>query len=355
MIVRRFITRFEKQDMHFVAKHGFFRAARMVRAHAKAHQAPFIADTYQLAHELGIRRRELFGLTRHPEYHYRILTLRKRNGGLRVLHAPLYQMKQVQQRILKRILPHLPVSPYATAYIRGKTLADNAAPHVGHKYLLKMDITDFFGSITYLQVISAAFPSTLYPPQIGAMLTDLCCYKEVLPQGAPTSPTLSNVVMCRFDNAIGGWCKKRGIAYTRYCDDLTFSADVPLYHVYEKVKDRLEGMGFTVNERKTHFVTAASRQTVTGLTVNEKVAIPADYKRQLRQEVYYAIRFGLADSINQGGKPFRTIGNNPDVRRYYNHLNGKLNYVLQVEPHNRWFACAKEDLRRQFEDEICHW
>ena len=104
MMVKRFITRFEKQDMHFVAKHGFFSAVRMVRAHKKKHNAPFIADTHQLAHVLGIRRRELFGLTRHPEYHYRILTLRKHDGGLRVLHEPLYQMKHAQHRILRRIL-----------------------------------------------------------------------------------------------------------------------------------------------------------------------------------------------------------------------------------------------------------
>ena len=352
MIIKPLITRFEKQDLHFVAKHGFFRAARLVRAHSKKHKAPFIADTYQLAHELGIRRRELFGLTRHPEYHYRIITLRKQSGGLRVLHAPLSQMKHAQQRIQRRILAHLPVSPYATAYVRGKNLADNAAPHVGHKYLLKMDITDFFGSITYLQVISAAFPSTLYPPQIGAMLTGLCCYKEVLPQGAPTSPTLSNIVMRHFDDSIGGWCKQHGIAYTRYCDDLTFSADVPLYHVYVKVKDRLEKMGFTVNERKTHFVTAASRQTVTGLTVNEKVSIPADYKRELRQELHYAIKFGLADSIRRGYKPFWTMAKNPDVRRYYQHLMGKLNYVLQVEPQNHWFIQARNDLWQQYQDEL---
>ena len=355
MIIKPLITRFEKQDLHFVAKHGFFRAARLVRAHSKKHKVPFIADTYQLAHEMGISRKELFGLTRHPEYHYRIITLRKQSGGLRVLHAPLSQMKHAQQRIQRRILAHLPVSPYATAYVRDKGLADNAAPHVGHKYLLKMDITDFFGSITYLQVISAAFPSTLYPPQIGAMLADLCCYKEVLPQGAPTSPTLSNIVMRHFDDSIGGWCKQHGIAYTRYCDDLTFSANTPLYHVYEKVKNKLEAMGFTVNESKTHFVTAASRQTVTGLTVNEKVSIPADYKRELRQEVYYAIKFGLADSIRHDNKPFWTIGHNPDVRRYYNHLNGKLNYVLQVEPHNRWFARAKADLHERLMDDIDYW
>ena len=352
MIVKRFSTQFERQDMAFLKKHGFFRASRMVRDHVKRHKTvPFIADIHQLSHAVGLRPQEMFRMARHPEQHYRTLLIPKKSGGVRVLHVPLATLKAAQQHILHRVVNHLPVSPYATAYLPGKSLADNAAPHVGHKYLLKMDITDFFGSITYLQAISAAFPSTLYPPQIGAILTNLCCYKDALPQGAPTSPGLSNVVMRHFDDTLGGWCKQHGIVYTRYCDDLTFSSDKPLYHVYQKVKKKLEDYGFEVNESKTHFLTNGNRQTVTGLTVNEKVSIPIDYKRQLRQDVYYAVKFGLGDSIRRGNKPYLTHRQTPDVDRYYNHLKGQLNYVLQIEPDNHWFAKAKEDLRRQYEDE----
>ncbi len=86
----------------------------------------------------------------------------------------------------------------------------------------------FFGSITYLQVISSAFNSKMYPAQIGAILTSLCCKDDVLPQGAPTSSALSNIVMKNFDDILGNWCREKYITYTRYCDDLTFSADIPL-------------------------------------------------------------------------------------------------------------------------------
>ena len=325
MIIKPLITRFEKQDMHFVAKHGFFRAARLARKHRKKHATPFIADTYQLAYETGLSRRELFGLTRHPEYHYRILTLRKRNGGLRVLHAPLYQMKHAQQRILKRILSHLPVSPYATAYVPGKGLADNAAPHVGHKYLLKMDITDFFGSITYLQVISAAFPSTLYPPQIGAILTTLCCYKEVLPQGAPTSPVLSNIVMRHFDDAIGGWCKKRGIAYTRYCDDMTYSGMFDPTEVKSLVKYELKRFGFFINDKKTVVLRNGQRKVVTGIVVNEKPQTSAAYRRAIRQDLYYCRKYGFEAHLHKKG-----ILVSPDT--YKAQLLGRINYALSINP-----------------------
>ena len=90
--------------------------------------------------------------------------------------------------------------------------------------------------------------------------------------------------MRNFDNNIGKWCAARGIAYTRYCDDMTFSSDRPLFAVYQKAKSMLEAMGFELNERKTRFVTRANRQSVTGLTVNEKVSVSGDYKRGRRQE-----------------------------------------------------------------------
>ena len=208
-----------------------------------------------------------------------------------------------------------------------------------------MDITDFFGNITYLQIISTAFPSTIYPKHIGAILTSLCCKDDVLPQGAPTSPALSNIIMKRFDDILGEWCNKRNVTYTRYCDDLTFSSDKPLQHVYQKARDMIEKWGFQVNEKKTHFITNANRQTVTGLTVNQKVSVPADYKRQLRQELYYAIKFGLADAILKGEREqFIDQTGNPMVSRYYHHLKGKTSYLLQIEPESSWFSNALAEL-----------
>lgn len=352
MKLNRFTVSFDPWDMAFVAKHGVWKATRLVRRHYKEHTIPFIHDTHQLAAALAVPRGQLFSLARDPKPHYRLHTLRKKNGGTRTIHAPAPDLKYTQRQIAKRLLAHMPVSPFATAYTAGKSLRDNAAPHVGHRYLLKMDITDFFGSITHFQVISAAFNSRLYPPQVGAMLAALCCRDGVLPQGAPTSPALSNIVMKSFDDVLGHWCAQKGITYTRYCDDLTFSADVPLYAVYLKATDMLCRRGFAVNESKTVFVTNASAQRVTGLTVNEKVAIPREYKQRLRQEVYYALRFGLADSLMRGNKQEYILCGRPDVRRYYNHLNGQMQYVLQIEPQNQWFATACAELRERFLGEI---
>ena len=348
MKLNKLSVSFEAQDMHFLKKYGFFRAAKMVKNHFKAYNTPFINDTYQLAFELKTFRKKLFEISKNTKKHYKQKILHKKNGGIRIINSPDAELKFIQSNILKNILNKIEASPYAMAYIKGKRLSDNASPHINHKYLLKMDITDFFGSITYLQVLSTAFNSKMYTAQIGAMLTSLCCLNEALPQGAPTSPMLSNIVMKNFDNTLGSWCKKRNITYTRYCDDLTFSADTPLSTVYLKAQSMLEDGGFEVNEKKTKFVKNTASQRVTGLTVNQKVTVPREYKRQLRSDVYYALKFGLDDSIIKGNKTEFMQNGYPDGRRYFNHLQGKINYILSVEPENDWFSNAANSLEWKY-------
>ena len=200
-----------------------------------------------------------------------------------------------------------------------------------------MDISDFFSSITYSMVISAVFNKKKYPRQIGAMLTSLCCKEDILPQGAPTSPTISNIVMKNFDDVIGEWCDKRGISYTRYCDDMTFSSNKPLNYVALKVQGMLLERGFIVNNKKTRFFTNATRQVVTGICVNDKVSVPANYKRELRQELYYVLKYGPTDAIFHGQRKRFIEGGKAQTESYYHYLKGKINYLLQIEPNNNWF------------------
>lgn len=345
MIIRGETVSFEECDMAFAKKFGILEATDMVLDFKATHPLPFLYDTHQLADFLKTGRKKLFYFAKNADQEYRPITIKKKSGGIRRLYAPSRQLWSYQNKIRRQILVNLPVSPYASAYVRGRTLAQNAAPHVGKRYLLKLDITDFFGSIRFFQVYCAAFNTRYFPKQIGVMLTSLCCREDVLPQGAPTSPALSNLVMYNFDNNLGRWCAARDIAYTRYCDDMTFSSDRPLFVVYQKAKSMLEEMGFELNERKTRFVTSANRQSVTGLTVNEKVSVSGDYKRGLRQEVYYALKFGLAESIRYAGRTEFIGENGPAEERYLNHLIGKLHFVLQIEPENAWFQKAWTELR----------
>ena len=181
----------------------------------------------------------LYALSNHAQNHYSQVFIPKKNGKKRKLLIPDYLLKQVQTNILKHILVQFPVSPYATAYKRGCSTVFNAFPHLNQKLLLKLDIHDFFGSITYIDVYQKVFKSELFPPSVRTLLTHLCCYHDALPQGAPSSPYISNLILKPFDNYIGNWCKKQQITYTRYCDDMTFSGDFNSVLVKKKVQSFL--------------------------------------------------------------------------------------------------------------------
>lgn len=301
-----------------------------------------------LAQTLQTTSGELFLLSKKASSLYKEVKIPKKRGGFRTLHTPNSRLKELQRKILQNLLSKEEFSSYATAYCREKNLRDNASPHVGHLYLLKMDVSDFFGSITFRQVLSCAFPSTRYSRQCGVILASLCTKDGFLPQGAPTSPALSNLVMKNFDEHLGTWCEERGIVYTRYCDDLTFSADYPLLSLSYKVSEMLSRWGFRVNEEKTKFIYRSSCQRVTGLCVNEKVSVPSEYKRGLRQDVYYALRFGLEDSMRKSGKAEYFCDGKWDTERYLQSLLGKINFVLQIEPQNRYFTEKKEELKQKF-------
>lgn len=349
--------KFQNSDMAFVKKYGLLKAAEVILDFKKNNPVPFIGDAFQLASFFEISYKQLFRAVRNCNKTYRYVTIKKKNGNDRMLLVPCKQLKQLQKIILRRILNKIPVSEYATAYKKGAMLYDNASPHTNKKYILKIDITDFFNSIYFTTVYRDVFRD-YYSEQISYMLTKLCCKDDFLPQGAPTSPALSNLVLKDFDDYIGRWCKRRGVTYTRYCDDMTFSSDEPIYYIHKKVKDELDRLGFDLNEKKTVFVSNAKRQSVTGLTVNEKVTVSKDYKRKLRQEVHYALKFGFEDAImKSNNRNFIVAGNDeelPDALKYKNTLVGRVNFVLQIEPENKWFKTAAKDLAEKdlFECEI---
>ncbi len=338
---------FSNEDMFFLEKFGIKEATDMVLDFYSTNDTPFIYDTYQLASFCGLPRKLLFLMTKKiPDYYFES-RIPKRDGSFRELLIPNTMLKCIQHKILSDILEKLKPSKYATAYKKKANIKSNATPHIGKKYLLKMDISDFFGSIRFDHVYSAVFNTRRFPKQIGVMLTELCCYKDYLPQGAPTSPAISNLVMKNFDNNIGAWCDKNGISYTRYCDDLTFSSDKPLSNVFVKVSKMLDEMGFELNQKKTCFVTNHSRLSVTGLTVNSKLSVAKDYKRKLRQELYFGFKYGFEGAVSRTKHPEFFDENNHFMHEsYYNSLLGRVRYILSVEPQNSEFKEALRQLKQ---------
>ncbi len=287
----------------------------------------------------------LYAVSNHAEQHYRPVVIPKRDGGTRKLLAPDYLLGRIQKNILHHVLAELPVSAYAKAYQPHTSIVDNARPHAGAKQLLKLDMKGFFDHISYFLVYRYAFPAIYYPPAVRAILANLCCYRDMLPQGDPTSPAVSNLVMKPFDEYMGRWCRERQIQYTRYCDDMTFSGDFDSREVKNKVRGFLAAYGFELNEKKTRVQTGCCRQTVTGIVVNEKPQASRAYRRKLRAEVYYCGKYGVESHLQRCMEAGETQARQVDDRscvQYLQSLLGKINYVLQVEPEDVEFQQARK-------------
>ncbi len=274
----------------------------------------------------------LYELGKHGERHYERRELPKKGGGTRQILAPDPILKEVQRAILAHILAGFTPADSAAAYRKGASIAANARLHERQPVLLKLDIQDFFGSITFPMVNRAAFPAAYFPPSVGALLTSLCCVRERLPQGAPTSPVISNLVMKPFDCAMEKWCGSRGIIYSRYCDDMTFSGSFDPEEARHKAGAFLAAMGFELNRRKTRIYTGSARRIVTGLVVNERAQTSREYRRRLRQQIYFLRRYGIE-------APYE------EYRHTLERLLGRVGFVLETRPEDAWFLEARAYLR----------
>lgn len=299
----------------------------------------------------GVKIREekyfscLYAVSNHTEQHYRSVEIPKKGGGTRKLLAPDYLLGRIQKNILHHVLAELPVSAYAKAYQPHTSILDNARPHAGARQILKLDMKGFFDHISYFLVYRYAFPAIYYPPAVRTILANLCCYQDMLPQGAPTSPAVSNLVMKPFDEYMGNWCRKRQIQYTRYCDDMTFSGEFDSREVKKKVRGFLASYGLELNEKKTRVQKKCQRQTVTGIVVNERPRVSRAYRRKLRAEIYYCRKYGVESHLQRCVETGGVATLQTDERacmQYLQGLLGKINYVLQVEPEDWEFQQAKK-------------
>jgi retron-type reverse transcriptase len=278
-------------------------------------QLPAISKVSQLCEALNLTVSELRRLCYQREAstysHYTRFEIPKRSGGMRAIWAPLPTLKQAQHWILHEILERLVVHGAAHGFLSGRSIATNAAEHCNSQLLVKLDIENFFPSISWKRV-KGVFRKAGYPEQIATLLALLCTEapreivqdngktyyvalaERCLPQGAPTSPALTNALCLRLDRRITGFADKAGWRYTRYADDLTFSfaADnsqaADISRLLGTVKRILGEEGFNVNVKKTHVIRQHQAQQVTGLIVNGTQAprVSRSLKRQMRAALH---------------------------------------------------------------------
>lgn len=288
-----------------------------------------------LSADLGYSGKVLYSVSNNTDKHYRTVEIPKGNGETRKLQIPDKLLKTVQSAIAEKLLAFEEISPYATAYRPGGSTKINASAHTGKPLVVKLDIRHFFDSIIYPQIKEYAFPAEKYSESNRILLSLLCTYKDSLPQGAPTSPVISNIIMKDFDNAVGKWCEERSVSFTRYCDDMTFSGDFDSQQLIAFVKNELKKYGFFLNSKKTVAVRQGQRQKITGIVVNNKISVPAEYKKKIRQEMYYCKKFGVESHIER-------ISTYKSKEEYISYLSGRINYVFSVEPDNDEFAKYKK-------------
>lgn len=289
--------------------------------------------------DLGFSAKTLYSVSNSVDKHYYNVKIPKKNGEFRSLSVPDELLKSIQRKINVKLLSLETISQYAKAYKTGGNTVSNSIPHIKMPIVLKLDIRNFFDNLIYPIVKEKAFPKSRYSEENRILLSLLCTYNNAIPQGAPTSPTISNIVMNDFDNCVGEWCSAYEINYTRYCDDMTFSGDFNPDIVIAFVKDELKKLGLYLNERKTVVAKNGKRQIVTGIVVNEKKSVPVKYKKQIRQEMYYCMRYGINSHIEK-------IGATESSDKIIKKLSGKVNYVLSVEPDNKEMQLYKKQLKQ---------
>lgn len=214
-------------------------------------QQTWEASALKLAQILAVSPGELTSVRLGRRYHYRPFTIRKRDRRVRRLLAPSPALKTLQRRLLHSYLTRLPIHPAATAFAPGSSIVVNAHHHAGQKWIATLDLGDFFESTTADRV-RAFFLKEGWRGETLATLMRLCVYRNGLPPGAPTSPSLSNLVNRDLDEALSQLAQGAHARYTRYGDDLTFSwaAEPPPPGFAGRVVACLSDAGYTVQPRK---------------------------------------------------------------------------------------------------------
>jgi RNA-directed DNA polymerase len=297
-------------------------------------------------------------------YHYRILS--KKSGSIRLIEAPKQHLKQIQRQILSEILNRIPAHPAAHGFVPTRSIHTFAAPHVGQHVILRMDLENFFPSISTARV-QAALRTGGYPEPVADLLGGLCTTKTPrgiwqradtidlapeslsslrelyakrhLPQGAPTSPALANLCFYRADCRLDGLAQSANARYSRYADDLAFSGDAHFAARMNSFSTRAAAIlieeGFQVHHRKTRVMRQGVRQHLAGLVVNQRINTPrADYDR---------LKAILTNCVHHGPES----QNREQHPSFQAHLSGRIAFVENTN------AAKGQRLRKVF-DRI-HW
>lgn len=288
---------------------------------------PVIYDTQHLSLLVGYNKKYIKRAVQYTPYFYRYFKIEKKNGSKRQIAEPLPSLKEIQHWILYEILYKIKIHKYSKAYIKGKSIKDNVKFHKCKKIVLTLDIHDFFKSLT-IDKVGQCFKEMGYSSILADLLAKICCLNGSLPQGAPTSPYISNIIMYNFDLTMQNFCNTNKIMYTRYADDITLSGDIEANGIIELVKKELHYLNLELNENKTKIMHQNERQIVTGVVVNDKIQVPRTERNEIRMIVHCIKKFGLEGHLQRI---------DCQKENYIKHLLGRINYILYINPNDKEF------------------
>ncbi len=285
----------------------------------------------------------------HAFHRYKEFKIKKKSGGFRQITAPRNKSFMLILNYVNEIFKAIYTpSKYAMGFTEGRSVVDNASEHIGMNYVFNIDLKDFFPSIEQPRVWKRLQLKPLnFPQPVANVLAGLCSmrcgkdnegkYRYVLPQGAPTSPIITNMICDTLDRRLAGLAKRFGLNYSRYADDITFSS---MHNVYSadgefvtELKRIIAGQGFTMNEAKTRLQKLGARQEVTGLIVSKKVNVSQKYVRDVRNLLYIWDRYGYTVAYAKFYPKYKEAKGhvkkgNPDL---VNVIDGKLMYLKMVK------------------------
>ena len=254
------------------------------------HGLPRIATIHDLAAHSGFSSRRLRQLAFAGDKAYTTFHIAKKAGGSRLIHSPTYPLRSVQRWILRNILDRLQTTPSSFGFEPGSKLRLHALEHVSARAVLTLDIKNFFPSISIARV-TRVFRVAGYSSSAASILAHVCTCRGSLPQGAPTSPRLANLTCFRMDRRLSQFAEGKGIVYSRYADDMSFSASSAsaLAKARPFITHIVRDSGFRLNNAKTRLIGPQGRRTVTGLVLGvETVGIGRFRLRELRARIQHA-------------------------------------------------------------------
>jgi retron-type reverse transcriptase len=307
---------------------------------------PVCGTPEQIAGAMGISVGQLrflaFSRPTSTISHYIRFKIPKKTGGERLISAPMPRLKNAQHWILANILEKLELHDAAHGFRCDRSIVSNAQPHVGAEVIINFDLKDFFPSISYKRV-KGLFQSFGYSEAAATIFGLLCTQAAVeevdldgktyyvaitdrhLPQGSPASPAITNLLCRRLDRRLTGMAEQLGFVYTRYADDLTFSASGDslgnICNILRRTESIVGHEGFTINEQKTRILRGKSSQLeVTGVVVNERLNLSKNQLKRFRATLY---------QIDKDGPEGKHWGNSSDVMAS---IQGFANFVAMVNP-----------------------